>query len=535
MRNLHIKNKTIEHIINFINQYYFNQYACLLSGSYVDGNYNEFSDIDVLVFTKDRNTVFNETLPYKGLKIQSIIIPVQNIQEILWVDYITCKGAFINMISKGTILSDDANFLKHLIQHAKKLESLGGRPLMENEIYMTRVKMTSLLFDIMGGNDINELLFSITTLSDLMTEFKLKVSGNWCGDGKYRMRHIKNLDYKFSLKLITSLKDIITKNNKTPFINLVKETLNKYGGLLPYYSKANSLSKVSSNYLVIEIENNSNNEVVKHTIKSLSNLVKNVASNININYYFFLSKPLGKNKIEQNVYMVIDSDSFFINDYLIDRLNFLVDDRKDLSKLIFPFQFDPRYRFSTDNIYKSVAPIFYKTSKLLLKDSKRMLNQTFQLEFSLILFKEIKTLWFKNNSSKFFLFIDYLINCWLVFSYDDGLSFKTSELLKNKELVLGKFESMYSAQKMNVINVYMNKKNIFSNIALELKIISKISNLNEIPLYKSYLIDSDLTKKDFREWGLYREVIFRLMSIVLIDNRYISYIPFIVKKIELNG
>ncbi|MGY0408804.1 MAG: nucleotidyltransferase domain-containing protein, partial [Polaribacter sp.] len=150
-----INTKLVNNVTGFITTYYENQYSCLISGSYADGRNNEYSDVDVLVFTKDRNTVFNETLSYNKLKIQSIIIPVQNVQEILWVDYITCKGAIINMISKGYILFDSADYLKNLISHAQELEKLGGRPLTDNEVYMGRVRITSQLFDIMGGNDIH--------------------------------------------------------------------------------------------------------------------------------------------------------------------------------------------------------------------------------------------------------------------------------------------------------------------------------------------------------------------------------------------
>jgi len=41
-------------ITKFIHEYYSNQYATLLSGSHVDSKNNEFSDIDVIVFTTDR-------------------------------------------------------------------------------------------------------------------------------------------------------------------------------------------------------------------------------------------------------------------------------------------------------------------------------------------------------------------------------------------------------------------------------------------------------------------------------------------------
>lgn len=529
-----INRTLLKGVEEFITTYYSNQYGCIVSGSHIDGKNNEYSDIDVLVFTKDRNTVFNETLNYKGLKIQSIIIPTQNIQEFFWVDYIMCKGAFINMVSKGYILFDTNNYLKGLISHSKDLELLGGRPLSNQEVFMSKVKITSLLFDIMGGSNIDELICSIASILDLITEFKLKINGNWCGDGKYRMRHIKNLDESFHSKLIDAIRQVYGYSNKEPLINLVEELLNEHGGLLPYYSKANTLSKAIDNYLIIEIENIGNKKKLINTIKSLKHFIDTIQVRP-IKYYFFSSKPVGKNKVEQNIYMVIEANRNFINDYLIDRINFFVDKKKELSQLLFPYQFDPVYRFSNKTIYNQVAPLFFEVNELVTKKTKNLFNQYFQLNFSLTLMNHIKHIWFDNDSKNFILFLEYLIDCWLVFSYDDGQNFRTEDLLRKKKLVLKKFDSMYKNQKEDLFNIYFTKGCFDKNLINLLKNVAKINGIKSIPLYKAYFMDDKFNDNDKdQKISLYREVVFKLLSICFIDNRLISYIPFIVKKIELN-
>ena len=143
----------------FVSSFFPNSYGSLLSGSFVDGLYNEFSDVDLIIFVSDRDTVFNETLPYEGLKIQAIIIPVQRVQEILWVDFMTAKGGSINMYSKGVILSDTNAFLKNLKKHCIGLEKIGAKKLNINEEYMLRVKISSLLYDIKGIKNTQELYF----------------------------------------------------------------------------------------------------------------------------------------------------------------------------------------------------------------------------------------------------------------------------------------------------------------------------------------------------------------------------------------
>jgi len=527
------KNTTLKIVKSFIRENYLNQYACMVSGSYVEGKNNQYSDIDILIFVNDRNTVFNETLPFEKLKIQPIIIPIQNVQEILWVDYITCKGAFINIISKGEIIFDNSNFLKHLIPHTKNLETLGGRPLSNADIHKFRVKISSLLYDVMGGENLDELVFPINTILDLTSEFKLKISGNWCGDGKYRMRHLKALDNKFYVKLIESINEFYVLKSKKKIINLISKVLNSHGGLLPFYSKEKTLSRVTSKYLVIEIntENKLNKEKIKKTILTLVNLFDKKTSK-KLKYYFFLSKQVEVNKIEQNIYMIVEADNNYINDYLIAHLNLLVSNTHGLSELLFPFQFDPKSRFSNEEIYNSVSPIFFNISKLVIKTNNALFNQAFQLRFSLTLFKEIKHHWFENNSNTFISFLDYLIKCWIVFSYDDGTSCTTSTLIKNKQNVLAKFEVMYLQQREDLLKTYNKTCSIENDFFKILRITNNVTNFEDIPTYKTYLLN--INELEAKKWSLYKEVIFRILSIILVDNRLTTYIPFVIKKIENN-
>lgn len=520
----------LQEIEMFVNEYYSNQYACLISGSYVDGTNTEFSDIDVVVFVQDRNTVFNEMLSYKKLKIQAMIIPVQNIQETLWMDYITAKGAFIGMLAKGVIVFDHSDFLKYLIPHAKELKHIGCRPLTDHEVYMMRVKMTSLLYDLIDGENLDELLFTITQLIDFIAEFKLKLNRIWCG--KYKIKSLGVLDEAFQTKLLESIMEIFGKKNKTPLIDLATNLLNQHGGVLPYYSKANSLSKVYDDYLVIEIDNNSNSEIVKNTIAVLNNFGKQIVVP-KLNYYFFLAKPVHANKVEQNVYMIIEADKDFINDYLIDRLNFLVKNKRGTAKLLFPFQFDPVYKFSTKSIYSSVTPLFRHVSKLMIEKTNRIFNSSFQIEWSIALMREIKRVWFKGDTNSFIAFNEYLLNCSLPITYDNGINFKTTDLLKDKENTLKNFEARYHSQKKELAKSY-NSAVLEKSIVKFLRTSTTTPDIDAIPLYKMYLITNDLKNINVRQWSMYREILFTLFSIAFIDNRFISFIPFVIKKIELN-
>jgi hypothetical protein len=90
----------------------------------------------------------------------------------------------------------------------------------------------------MGANHINELIFPTTYALELVTEFKLKINGHWCG--KYRMRDIKNLDEKFHFNIINSIQQVYGNNNKKPLVNLIKSLLRNN---LVMYHKINPFLK----------------------------------------------------------------------------------------------------------------------------------------------------------------------------------------------------------------------------------------------------------------------------------------------------
>jgi len=529
-----INKKTTHEIIEFLSKYYSNQYASLVTGSYVEGTNNEFSDVDTIIFTKDRNNVFNEMVLYKDLKLQTIIIPVQNIQEILWIDYLTGQGTFVNMIAKGHIIFDQDDFLKSLISHTKELETHGVKPLSDYENYMARVKITSLLFDVMGAEDIDEHLYTIINLIDLVTQFKLKANGSWCSDGKYRMKLIKALDAEFYQKLTAAVADIYGNKNKENIINLTKELLEQHGGILPYYSKAHTLSKVSEDYLVVELDNSSNMEMLKNTIRVLREFIENIKQYKEIDCYFFSSKPVSKNKTEENIYLVINTKKEFINDFLIEHLNFFITGKENILRLQFPFQYDPVYRFSTKKTYNKLAPLFYRISKLITEKKGAMFNASHQIPFAVHLLKEAKNTWFADCPDMFSPFLKYLFECWFVFTYDDGLSFKTEVLLEKKKINLEKFEALFHGQQLQLRSSYNSESLIPKEVAAILKKISKFPEIKNIPVYKAYITPSGLSEMQRKQWSLFREIIFKTFSILFIDNRLISYIPFVVNKLELN-
>tara|TARA_B110000285_G_scaffold163497_1_gene182628 strand:- start:4426 stop:6027 length:1602 start_codon:yes stop_codon:yes gene_type:complete len=518
----------------FVPYFFPNSYASLLSGSFVDGLENEFSDVDLIIFVSDRDTVFNETLPFKGLKTQAIIIPVQRVQEILWVDFMTAKGGSINMYSKGIILSDTNSYLKNLKNHCKKLEKIGAKKLNINEDYMARVKISSLLYDIKGIKNTQELYFTFFELLDLLTSFILIKSGNWCGEGKHKMRQIKSFDRIFYNNLIKYTEEFVKDKNKDGLILFVEKELSKHGGLLPYYSKANSLLKVSSNYLTIEVRVDDDLVKSKNDVISINNIIDVELTKLEIKKsYFFLSKPFRKGEQGNKIYIIISADKDLINNSLIKILRKKLSKEKSIPKLLFPYQFDPKYEFYSNNIHDIILEISSILSNYLKLHKDYIFESDFQISFSLSLFFKLKSIWFKSNTKEFNKFLTYLYKCWLPSSYDNDECFNTIGILKSIRELESNYTSIYLTQQKELKKIYFKSKyEVINEISKPLFNIDEKVDLNDIPSYKTYLLEGLIIEKELKKWVLYKDILYRLFSVILMDNRLFSYIPYVVKKIE---
>ena len=117
--------KIIELVKEYIIENYSHQYATLITGSYAEGKETIYSDVDVIIFTTERIQKIIKTLNYKGITLQLIIFSVESIEYTLYEDFLSNKGVYIDMISKGFILLEPHHFLKHLKEYTTALKENG--------------------------------------------------------------------------------------------------------------------------------------------------------------------------------------------------------------------------------------------------------------------------------------------------------------------------------------------------------------------------------------------------------------------------
>ncbi|MBR6411854.1 MAG: nucleotidyltransferase domain-containing protein [Alphaproteobacteria bacterium] len=126
----------------FLNSYKNQPYVegALLCGSYVTGNQNQFSDIDVHILLSDtQNWRERGVISQDGFLIEYFLNPIKKIQQEFHDDYLDGGNASANMFAYGRILFDKQGYVKQLQDEAnkslKKTPRKWGREELSLDLY----------------------------------------------------------------------------------------------------------------------------------------------------------------------------------------------------------------------------------------------------------------------------------------------------------------------------------------------------------------------------------------------------------------
>lgn len=496
----------------YIDKFYPNQYASLLTGSYAEGKETKYSDVDIIIFVTDRIKKYTETLKYQNFTLQLTIISVENISEILFEDYQFHKGVYISMISKGVILYDKDDFLKNLIYHTKFLYKSGSKPLTNEEINKYRARITFLLNDMKGEMDKERLLFVLIPMIEFISEFKLRILGLWGMMGKTKADALKRGDLPFYKELQQKVKLFFEKGDKGGIIELVQNLLNSVGGELLYTSNTYQLTSVSENMVTFRIFNTFKNIQKSIFLKQVADFLKS----LNVDNFHFIQMKYEHN--EEIIYLIINKEEEIINEILIPKII----NKIPKSELIDIYSFYPYSSFSSLKNYKILSPLFEFLSDQMINNLN---NEDFQIKKGIQLLRAIRK---TTNMSpyEYKVFIKYLLDCWLIYNYDEIPDNKIFNFFDKQQRILNIYEKTYITQEEHL-------KKVEQGVEEEI-ILSKILPLvdyTEIPTYKTFLINlkgQEIRKKEF---SFYREIISYCLSIIFIKKTFISYLPYIELKL----
>lgn len=336
----------IDSVLSFVDEYFPHSLGIMLTGSFTSKFFNETSDLDIILISNLYRSIFIESYEYNNLKMQTIIFPLYDLDNIMYKETIQDNGAYISMLHKGIILRDKNYLFKRLKKRATDLYIQGPREIDKFELDRMRSIITSRLEDIEGNEDFNDNLFTFIDLYNYILLLHFKVNKSWIYTGKAASRELKENDLLFHDHFVNSIKNAITKEDKVYLIDFGKNFLQKMGGELHFFSTRGYSEKINEDKFILFIRDNSNNSMRERLLflseKFNRFISKQIPDLLYISFFYpckriyqsglYIICYYPKNKIEEHLLPLVELfHSNLCNSLFLDIIN----------NLYYPYQLNP--------------------------------------------------------------------------------------------------------------------------------------------------------------------------------------------------
>ncbi|MDI3235752.1 nucleotidyltransferase domain-containing protein [Exiguobacterium antarcticum] len=203
--------------------------AALLAGSFVRGQATATSDLDLIVFCESVPASYRESFTFDEFPVEAFIHSSTTIRDFFRQDCERGRPSMQKMVTEGLVLRDHA--LLAPLKAQAQTELLAGPPVLSlAEADRARYFLTDLLDDFIGVTDRMEGLGIAARLLEQATDFRLRTSGHWTGQGKWLIRSLAIVDPVEAKRLTDAFEVFFRMDKKQPVIDLVEQWLDAQGG-----------------------------------------------------------------------------------------------------------------------------------------------------------------------------------------------------------------------------------------------------------------------------------------------------------------
>ncbi|AFS70565.1 nucleotidyltransferase domain-containing protein [Exiguobacterium antarcticum] len=203
--------------------------AALLAGSFVRGQATATSDLDLIVFNESVADSYRESFTSDGYPVEAFIHSSTTIRDFFRQDRERGRPSIQRMVTEGLVLRNHA--LLAPLKAQAQTELLAGPPVLSlAEADRARYFLTDLLDDFIGVTDRTEGLGIAARLLEQATDFRLRTSGHWTGQGKWLIRSLAIVDPVEAKRLTDAFEVYFRMDKKQPVIDLVEQWLDAQGG-----------------------------------------------------------------------------------------------------------------------------------------------------------------------------------------------------------------------------------------------------------------------------------------------------------------
>jgi len=363
----------IDNIKLFVNEYFPGTPHILLTGSFNTPFFNESSDLDIVLISNWHRDSFVESYNYNGLKMQVIVLPLYDMDGVIYRDVAKGRGAIISMLAKGLILRDQNDLLKRLKQQCSTLYERGPMSARKEVIDRLRARTTTFIEDIEGANNFDEQVFTILNVYNTVLKLFIYKKGLWDYEGKAASREVKYRDEDFHKQYISSLESFFQSHDKTKVLGFLKQTLLHCGGELHFGSTRNYKEVCNENRLTVHIQPCSKDTEYKElhmlTEKFCSFLYKHIKD---IQCLSFIYPANGL--YPPGAYIIVETGQYTFNEYILPkiRLFHLKSPESIHSGLLdnwqYPLNISPIETFGGNEIQEKVSKCLCKIHRMYKQD-----------------------------------------------------------------------------------------------------------------------------------------------------------------------
>lgn len=518
-------------ILDEISEKFGNECLVLVTGSYTSGNYNQYSDVDLIIASPIIGLAYNEKFISERLnrKVDALIVPKLNIINEIIKSYNSSNGAFVRMLHFGKILKDESEILIKA-KETSSLYYLKGKEVEKDlsEIRNRCIVLSNSIEDLNAITERLELYFTITRVINEFTELYLNVNQTWSFAGKQQARNIKKIAPDFAEDIEDILDSVFTKNQVSQdVLTKLKRHLQRFMDFSSSYSTRNT--------------------------SFVKNEISFTLDNITHSEYFALQQSLSV-ELNQKFTLYIERISFEYHDIL---QQVILKINVDISKNISAFDIYQTLKMNLfrkndtsvhqelkingmlggDDMNSVLLNLKYNVSKTLLDylfENNRSLENSEVLNIGFFLQMQFFKKYFDPN------FENYLFDYWLPNCIDVKALRSYEQLAFEKEKLINHYSIRLSQEKeilFSYLDYFLESNDIIEGSSLHKKLVrlseSSINESNEASLYFfdvdtqgvfSYLTDKNVDINSNLAYKAILDAMLNTIGVPYIDRAYFIYV-----------
>ncbi len=219
---------THEFILETVSARYGRPAFVFFFGSHAFGRGHAGSDVDVIVVLRQISHGFRETFSSGGFLFDAQVHDPETLHCMMRSEYANGFAVYAKKIDEALALPEPTELSSKLKDVARQI--LASAPPKRWD--MLRHHMSAILSDLERCADLDESQFLAMHLYAMSLDMFLRSRGQFCQQGAYLVRSVKDLDAAFFGRAQAAVERLFQERSPRPLMEVARECLDSVGGTL---------------------------------------------------------------------------------------------------------------------------------------------------------------------------------------------------------------------------------------------------------------------------------------------------------------